>query len=270
MFRKIKKIFMIMNFECYRYMAAGLFKNDSKNEFHLKIKSSKDVDFSYKNNDYFYRKLLENNQYVLGIFGKKRKVVLHNKQLQEEEREDYISCYVVFNTNQEHNIDTHAQTIFMESKKLSSDNLNILNEFIRSVPDLSINPINEESIFWEKIKNNITKRLTLEICPSNLFGHKNSMVQDSDNARDIYKAKRYKQIIETDHRDGLNLSNPTKEFKECVDYCMAGGGSVIATGEDGKKPHYNSKSKMTLTHKEITIEDSDTIDHSKIIKEFLK
>ena len=184
--------------------------------------------------------------------------------------EDYVGCYVVFNTNQDHKIDNNAQTIYLESKKLSSDNLNILNEFIKSVPDLSINPINEESIFWERIQSNITKRLTLEICPSNLFGHKNSMVNDSDNARDIYKAKRYKQIIETDHKDGLNLSNPTKEFKECVDYCIAGGGSVIATGEDGKKPYYNSKSKMTLTYKKIEIEDSDTKDYNKIIEKFFK
>jgi hypothetical protein len=209
---------------------------------------------------------------VLGIFAKKSKEILKiDKTLQKEEYPNYIDCYVAFNTNTDLEKDKDSQTIFIQDKvKFSKNYLNILEEFVKKISsDISVNPIDEEVDFWAIIKNKVVKKLTLEISPSNLFGHKNELVKESDYVKTKHKAKRYSQSIETDVDDGLDLNEPEQALKEGVEYCMKGGGSVLAIGKENKSI-YNSKAKISIKTKEIEVENIDEKDVMPIIKEFLK
>ena len=93
----------------------------------------------------------------------------------------------------------------------------------------------------------------------------------SNNVREKFKAKRYKQTIESDAKDGLDLSNNTNEIKEGVNYCMSGGGSVLAIGEDNKTTIFDSKDKIRLVQTTIEIDTnnkSETFCQS-VIQDFL-
>lgn len=248
-----------MKFECYRYFFSSLFSDDARKSFAEVINSKTDIEFKIKNTEYFYRFLESKQNVTLGLFAKKGQVNLKpDKTLDEKPYPDYIECFVVFNTNAIHENDENSQTIYIQTKdKFASDNLKPLNKFARAISsDISINPINKEKVFWDAIKNNIVKKLTLEVSPSNLFGHKNALVEEADYVRKKRNAKKYKTTIETDDEKGLNLNDPEEEFKEGLHYCMSGGGGVVAIGVDGKTALFDSKEKITLTTKKIEIDAS--------------
>jgi hypothetical protein len=269
---KIKK----MKFECYKYFFAGLFGNESKKEFFNQIQKHEDIEFNCNKIDYFYKFLEARDNIVLGLFAKKSNINLKpDKSLQERGYTNYIECYIAFNINTNFEDDKDSQTIYMQYKtKFSQNNLEIITKFTQKVTrDISVNVVNEdnENKFWNLVEKTIVKKLTLEICPPNLFGHKNALVLEANEAKEKHKAKRYKQAIETDDEEGLNLKQPSKELKEGVEYCMSGGGSVIAIGKDGKTPVFNSKTNIKIKQLEIKVDPNtkDSEIYANIIDKFL-
>ncbi len=276
LFRRVL-FFKMMVFECYRYFISGLFADDSRSKFLDSIKKAEKLRFNDKSYNLFYEFLAIKENFILGRLVKKSKAILHpDETLHEKEFTDYSASYIVVNTNQDINKDVDSQTLYIQSNnKFYKDNLIPLNAFIKQIShDIAINPINIEVVFWEAIKKHVVRKLTLEVEPPNLFGHKDEMVNEVKEARDKYKAKKLITSIETDENEGLDLANPSDDLKDGLGYCMAGGGSVRAIGKDGKTTIFDSKDKISITKKKIEISSEINQENKgfylEIINQFFK
>jgi hypothetical protein len=248
---------------------------DAKDSFFKSIEKKEDIEFKNAKNDFFYRFLHKENHIVLGLFAKRgKKLVKPDKSLKEQEIADYTECYIAFNTNTNHEQDADSQTIYIQHKQnFASNTHKPLEKFVKNINlDISVNPINEQKDFWNIINSKKLNKLTLEVAPSNLFGHKNQLVEETDDAHKKFKAKKLITSIETDDKDGLNLQNPEQEFKDGLSYCMSGGGGVMAYSRG--KQVYNSRDSVHISKKEIIIDADINIDNQdfylKLVKQFFK
>lgn len=80
--------------------------------------------------------------------------------------------------------------------------------------------------------------------------------------------------METDNKEGLNLSEDDQELKDAIDHSLAGGGGVILKTKDKKnnklKAVYNSSDSKNIRITQIELDPSQYKNNEELYESLLR
>lgn len=208
--------------------------------------------------------------YVYCKFGKRSSIVKTlppQEKFKEIKTENWPNCHMFINMSED---PKNGQRIAIEHKtwifvnplaqlRALADKINEV--FLNNGFVLSINPITQESKFWEIIKQyrGQIEELKFTYDAPNLFNLQTSLNEDLKKARDIHNATETTMILK--NKDGnLKIPDDNSLIKESVEYVGKGGGEYrikaktkIITSKD------NVRSKSITAEIELETSNKDAI-----------
>lgn len=270
-----------MKFQNFRFLVQeDMFAENKLAVLKLLFGSNQEITFHVRGKEFFYRKEFIKGNSIGAVLAKKgSKKCTPEKSLEEKDVTDWIKCYCVLFLDE-----TGGQKILINEKEsFSKDNLGILENLINEVNKLAVhrgikievNPIIDDAkTFWGIVKKNKINTLVLETLPPNLFGHDKKIVEEAKLAKEKYRANKIKQIMETDNKEGLNLSEDDQELKDAIDHSLAGGGGVILKTKDKKnnklKAVYNSSDSKNIRITQIELDPSQYKNNEELYESLLR
>jgi hypothetical protein len=228
-------------------------------EQYLKLVFSYRIDFEHRNNKFVFipisREAGESENYIFGRVGKQYKIVDNkgpDQDLEDGEDLRWIASYFVLNTSS----DSDGQKIAIQDRVKVGRPLAYVSSLIQQINlksalsgwYISVNPMVDESSFWEVVKANkgsITKAEFRYITP-NVLGLRSLLNERLREYRDKQNAQEVSVTL-TEPKGDLNLE--TEDVSDSIEYISEGGGSAKLSS--GKKVLFDSRNAAKIRETDI-------------------